>query len=214
MTKTIVDIGCFNARTLSLANKLLHRKKETWFGLMVEPNAYMKEDIFKSLKGTDFKYVHCAVSSTDGVGKLFMGKYGFFDRRSPAQKEKCMRSSLVNGEEFVAQHLTDEYQEVATKTLHTLLTENNINHVDILKVDTEGNDTTIFESYDWSVMPVEIITEDHVAVRGKTTQSYWEEQEVSKNKKYDILKNRGYVLTKQEDCNSYWVIQDGVYWKK
>ncbi len=63
-------------------------------------------------------------------------------------------------------------------------------------------------------MPVEIITEDHVAVRGKTTQSYWEEQEVSKNKKYDILKNRGYVLTKQEDCNSYWVIQDGVYWKK
>jgi len=214
MTKTIVDIGCFNARTLSLANKLLHRKKETWFGLMVEPNAYMKEDIFKSLKGTDFKYVHCAVSSTDGVGKLFMGKYGFFDRRSPAQKEKCMRSSLVNGEEFVAQHLTDEYQEVPTKTLHTLLTENNISHVDILKVDTEGNDTTIFESYDWSVMPVEIITEDHVAVRGKTTQSYWEEQEVSKNKKYDILKNRGYVLTKQEDCNSYWVIQDGVYWKK
>ena len=214
MTKTIVDIGCFNARTLSLANKLLHRKKETWFGLMVEPNIHMKDDIFKSLKGTDFKYVHCAVSSTDGVGKLFMGKYGFFDRRSPAQKEKCMRSSLVNGEEFVAQHLTDEYQEVPMKTLQTLLKENNINHIDILKVDTEGNDTIIFESYDWSVIPVEIITEDHVAVRGKTTQSYWEEQEVSKNKKYDILKNRGYVLIKQEDCNSYWAIQNGVYWKK
>jgi len=214
MTKTIVDIGCFNARTLSLANKLLHRKKETWFGLMVEPNIHMKDDIFKSLKGTDFKYVHCAVSSTDGVGKLFMGKYGFFDRRSPAQKEKCMRSSLVNDEKFVAQHLTDEYQEVPMKTLQTLLKENNINHIDILKVDTEGNDTIIFESYDWSVIPVEIITEDHVAVRGKTTQSYWEEQEVSKNKKYDILKNRGYVLIKQEDCNSYWAIQNGVYWKK
>ena len=36
MTKVIVDIGCFNARTLSLANKLLHRKKEDWFGLMVD----------------------------------------------------------------------------------------------------------------------------------------------------------------------------------
>ena len=52
----IVDIGCFNGRTLSLANKLLHRKRENWFGLMVEPNVYLKEDIHKSLEGTNFKY--------------------------------------------------------------------------------------------------------------------------------------------------------------
>jgi|TARA_R100001163_G_C5060726_1_gene197582 FkbM family methyltransferase len=203
----IVDIGCFNGRTLSLANKLLHRKRENWFGLMVEPNVYLKEDIHKSLEGTNFKYVHCAISDENGTGKLWMGKYGFFNRRSPAQKEKCMRSSLLKEEGFVSQHLTEEYQTVPLKTLQTLLVENDITNVNILKVDTEGNDTKIFASYDWSVMPDEIITEDYVAVRGKTTKPYWEEQDKLRLQKYEIIQSKGYTLTKQEDCNSFWVKQ-------
>ena len=204
MTKVIVDIGCFNARTLSLANKLLHRKKEKWFGLMVEPNAHMEKDIHKSLKGTNYVYDHCAISDVDEMGRLYFGKYGFFDRRSPAQKEKCMRSSLRNNEPFVRQHLTDEYQQVPVKKLQTLFKNHGITHVDILKVDTEGNDTRIFSSYDWSVMPDEIITEDHVAVRGKTTSSYFNEQEKSRVQKYAILSSRGYAFQSAKECNSYW----------
>ena len=43
-------------------------------------------------------------------------------------------------------------------------------------------------------MPDEIITEDHVAVRGKTTSSYFNEQEKSRVQKYAILSSRGYAF--------------------
>ena len=49
---------------------------------------YGKKDIHKSLKGTDYVYDHCAISDVDEMGRLYFGKYGFFDRRSPAQKRK------------------------------------------------------------------------------------------------------------------------------
>ena len=204
MDKVIIDIGCFNARTQSLAHKLLHRKKEKWFGLMVEPNAYMEEEIFKSLKGTNFKYVHCAIDSQNGFGTLYMGKYGFFDRRSPAQKEKCMRSSLLKNEEYISQHLTDEGQKVELKTLKTLFEENEIKSIDILKIDTEGNDANIIQSYEWGIRPKEIITEDFVAPRGKNTLAFENRQEVIKEEKYAALRKAGYVLIEAKDCNSIW----------
>tara|TARA_R100000664_G_C2756180_1_gene143997 strand:+ start:300 stop:995 length:696 start_codon:yes stop_codon:yes gene_type:complete len=219
--KVIVDIGCFNARTLSLANKLLHRKREKWFGLMVEPNIHLKEEIFKSLSGCDFKYEHCAISNEDGVGKLYMGKYGFMNRRSPAQKEKCMRSSLLKDTEYISQHLTDEYQTVPLKTLDTLFKEHNITHVDILKIDTEGNDKNILSAYSWQVFPEEIITEDYVAIKGNTTKEYREEQEEIKQRKWELLRSKGYLLKWTErvankkgslpkliEPNSCWIRKD------
>ena len=204
MSNVIVDIGCFNARTQSLAHKLLHRKKEKWFGLMVEPNKHMKEEIFKSLKGTRFEYVHCAVGTEDGTGRLFMGKYGVFDRRSPAQKEKCMRSSLVTEESYVSQHLTEEFQEVNVRTLATLFKEYSLTKIDVLKIDTEGNDANILRAYDWSVRPKEIITEDFVAPRGKGTLAFEKRQEEIKEQKYAALKQAGYDFVKEEECNSFW----------
>lgn len=203
--KVIVDIGCFNARTQSLAHKLLHRKKEQWFGLMVEPNMHMQDEIHKSLQGTDYKYVRCAIGTEDKTGRLYMGKYGFFDRRSPAQKEKCMRSSLVAEEYYIAQHLTDEYQTVDIKTLNTLFAENEVTRIDILKIDTEGNDANILCGYDFAVRPVEIITEDFVAPRGKGTKAFEERQNEVRLQKYAALEQAGYTFVKAEDCNSYWV---------
>ena len=207
-TKIIVDIGCFNGRSKSLANKLLHRKKEHWFGLMVEPNYFMGPEIHESLKGTSYVYEHCAIGSTDTVGKLYFGKYGFNNRRGPVQQEKCMRSSLLKNEPFTSQHLTDEYQEVNVRRLQTLFKLHGITHINILKVDTEGNDTNIFAAYDWSVMPHEIITEDYVAVRGKNTKPYQEEQEKVKLKKYEILASAGYICqSTTEDGDSHWKLK-------
>ena len=212
--KIIVDIGCFNGRTLSVANRRLHLKKEKWFGLMVEPNKHLEREIRKSLQGTDFKYVNCAISTKDGWGKLYMGKYGFTNRRSPANKDLCMRSSLLKNEEHIAQHLTDNYLDVKLRTLDSLLAEHEITYVQILKIDTEGHDYDILNSYKWSVYPDKIMTEDVVLTRGKRTKLYLKEQNKIKELKYQLLESKGYVLEEVEthkteealvDINSTWV---------
>jgi len=205
--KILIDIGCFNAKTNSLTYKLLNRKRDKWFGYMIEPNPYMKDDIKKNLKGLDYKYYNLAISNKNATLPFYLGKYGFFNRREKVQKNKCMRSSLVSNKDFVKQHLTDNKIDVKAITLKKFIKDNKIKKIDLLKIDTEGHDYDILKEYfnnKPTIFPKKIITEDLV----KNKENDYKDQIVIKNKKIKLLKNKGYSYKSHDFYNSEFILKE------
>lgn len=209
MSKILIDIGCFNAKTNSITYKLLKKKREKWFGYMIEPNPHMKEDIIKNLEGLDYQYFNFAISNKNGISPFYLGKYGFFNRREKVQKNKCMRSSLVT-KDYVKQHLSDTHISIETKTLKQFIKDNNISHIDLLKIDTEGHDYDILKEYfkntDNIVMPLKIITEDLV----KNKEEEYNEQNIIKEKKKKLLLKLGYIYNQLDFYNSEFTLANQV----
>jgi FkbM family methyltransferase len=200
--KILIDVGCFNARTGSATYKLLRRKREKWFGYMIEPNPHMKEDIERNLSGLSFSYHNVAISDANGVAPFYFGKYGFTDRRSPRDKNKCMRSSLCNDKGFISTHLTEKSIQVTTQTLNSFIEDHRIQKIDLLKIDAEGKDYEILKEFFGNplVYPEQIITEDYC----KGAQE--SEQEVVALKKRQLIEGRGYSCIDQPDpINSHYL---------
>jgi FkbM family methyltransferase len=209
MSKILIDIGCFNAKTNSITYKLLKKKREKWFGFMIEPNPYMKEDILNNLEGTQFQYFNLAISNKNGISPFYLGKYGFFNRREKIQKKKCMRSSLVCDKDYVKQHLSDEQISIETKTLKQFIKDNNISHIDLLKIDTEGHDYDILKEYfvpctSDIIYPQKIITEDIV----KNKEEEYSEQNIIKAMKKKLLVNIGYQFRQLDFYNSEFILDN------
>jgi len=203
MVKILIDIGCFNAKTNSETFKLLKRKRDKWHGYMIEPNPHMEDDIKRNLSGLSYSYHQLGISDEDGEADFYLGKYGFMDRRNPRQVDKCMRSSLCNDKDYVKEHLTDHSITIKTQRLKTFILENDIEKIDLLKIDTEGKDYDIIIDYfkEPIVFPECIITED--IVKGNNT----EPQLLIAEKKREFLISKGYHYSKVDDYNSKYEIQ-------
>ncbi len=205
MVKILIDIGCFNAKTNSETYKLLNRKRDKWFGYMIEPNPHLKDDIHKNLSGLSYSYHQIGISDDDGEFDFYMGKYGFTNRRSPKDKTKCMRSSLCNDKSFIKKHLTENKIKIKTLTLKNFIEKNNIETIDLLKIDTEGKDFDIIKKFfsdtnDKKIYPTKIITED--ICKGEEEEI---QREISIQKK-EFLESFGYKYSKMDDYNSCFIL--------
>jgi len=197
--KILIDIGCFNAKTASETYKLLKKKSEKWYGYMIEPNPYLKDDINNNLKDLNYSYHQLGISDEDGEFDFYMGKYGYTNRRTPKDKNKCMRSSLCYDKSFINKHLSGEKIKIKTITLKRFIDENNIKKIDLLKVDTEGKDFDILKKYfdtDNIIYPEKIITED--ICKGVDEL---EQRKIADEKK-SYLEKKGYKHSILDDCNS------------
>jgi len=213
--KILIDIGCFNAKTSSFTYKLLNRKREEWFGYMIEPNYYLNEDIKKNLEKCNYKFFNYAISNKNEKNiKFYLGKYGFNNYRDKKQMNKCMRSSLCIDKDYVNEHLTKEYINVETITLKKFIEDNNIDKIDLLKIDTEGHDYSILKEYfneddDNIILPQEIITEDIVKNKEdilNNKEGYYKEQFEIKEKKIKLLKKFNYIYEELDICNTKFIL--------
>ena len=60
-------------------------------------------------------------------------------------------------------------------TLDSLITENEIDHIDFLKLDVEGHETNIIESYSWTIKPT-FIKLEHWHIDDKNMKQMLESQ--------------------------------------
>ena len=206
MNNILLDIGCFNGRTNSITYKLLKRKKENWKGYLIEPNYHLNLDIIDNLECCNFNLFNYAISNKNEKNvKFYLGKYGFNNYRDKKQMDKCMRSSLCIEKDFVKKHLSNNYIYVETITLKKFIDDNQINKIDLLKIDTEGHDFSIIEEYfknDNIIYPKEIITEDIV----KNKEEDYEEQLEIKEEKINLLNFFGYKHYKLDEYNSKFIL--------
>lgn len=93
----------------------------------------------------------------------------------------------------ITEEETNDKQKIVVKGLkiNTLIRENNITNIDLLKVDIEGGETDLFSGdTSWLHIVTEIIMEIHSAV--------------AKEKSFSVLLHNGFGLQHQNDKIYYW----------
>ena len=177
----ILDIGSHNGKTKSPTHHYLNNNKYQVYH--IEPNPYLHEDLDKH----NSILIKCAVSDFDGTAQFYFDKRGFNNRKSKTNYKTGMRCSLEKDNEYINSFLTDDYVDVPVKTLDTIINENNIDSIHLLKIDTEGSDYKILNEYSFDIKPLFILTEDFIETN---------------KKKWELLKNKGYELIYKNASNS------------
>jgi len=184
-----VDVGAHNG--VSISNSYAFIKKG-WKAISIEPNPHVFKDLKKNLKGYKVKFVKKAVSDTVGKTKFYFDKTGFLASRkkgSKSNKLKGMRSTI---QPKLFDEMSDNYIIVEVDTLTNILDKHKApKNISILSVDTEGLDYEVINGLDFNkYKPKVILTEDYVG---------------TKNKKYKLLRSKGYKHINQDGINSVWI---------
>ena len=163
--KVFVEIGVCDFDTLEPL------QRNGWKGYYVEP---VKEYADK-LRGD---VTQCAISSYDGTIEFYISRSDGEEWQrgiSHAVEQKGTKILELHGNS----HLISRKVTVPCYTLQSFCKMKDIQYIDYLKVDTEGHETDIFESYDWSVLPT-LIKLEHFHINDIKMKS--------------LLEKRGYIV--------------------
>ena len=84
-----------------------------------------------------------------------------------------------------------------SKTLSSVLEENNISHIDFLNIDVEESDLEVLESHNWNIKPICIAIEDH-SFNPDTPQN---------SKIFQFLTEKGYKLAAYAGPTIIWKLK-------
>ncbi len=126
---TIIDIGAHYGY-FSLFSSKNTDNASLIFAFEPDVNNYriLCRNIEKN-KAANIHPVNCAIAGTDELSRLYKG-------RSP-------NNSLLQDYSFVQK---DQYIKIQTKTLPQIITDNDIQRIDFLKMDCEGSEYAILET--------------------------------------------------------------------
>ena len=160
--KTFVEIGACDFDTcLPLA-------KNGWAGVFVEPVKELADNLVEQTKKFPFAHIENSVIS-DYNGEIDFhistGTDGNDWTRgiSSVDSNNHKGCSIFDFNNGVNRHLLKETRKIKCRTLDNLLDFYNIKEIDFLKIDTEGHERNILETYSWNVRPSFIKLEhDHI----------------------------------------------------
>ena len=153
MSKFFIEIGSADFNTL------LPLAKNGWNGIIVEPNT----ELINNLEVLDnVIYENIAITDDEGVG---VQELKYYDPKTTLGSWRRGVSNLRWG--YGTDPVYDIFrrpgnrhwvkdlrvQKISCITLDNLLEKHNVEHIDFLKVDTEGYEYKIFESYSWNILP-------------------------------------------------------------
>ena len=131
----IFDIGCFQGNfSRSLKEKI--KLKANFFLFDANPDLLIK----------DFNYTKLAFSNEKGVKSFYLNT--FFPASGSSLKTIHVNDKLWNfTRKLVTGNLKKQFKtfDVKTDTLDNYCEENNIEKIDILKIDTEGSELEVLE---------------------------------------------------------------------
>lgn len=159
---TYVDIGAYHPIKGSLTYNLY---KKGWSGVNIDLSA-TSIDLFNAVRTRDIN-INCAISNFSGET--------FYYENSPINQQNSLISS-------------DEHQKkikIRSYKLDEILTLNNINKVDFINIDTEGNELDILKSINFDrINPFLFSIEEN---------SFFLEND-SKKAKISFMKEKNYEL--------------------
>jgi len=149
---TFLEMGALDGSKFS--NSWFYEKVLAWRGLCVEPNPLN----YKKLLGNRPLCidVNAAVTKENGMLK-FMQVEGYADALSGIVDAYDPRHLERIQEEVKTKGGTMEIVDIRGVTLHDLLAENNIDHVDFFSLDTEGSELMILQGIDWTKVSIDVI---------------------------------------------------------
>ena len=169
--KFFIEIGTSDFETL------LPLTKNGWKGIFIEPVKYLLDNL-ERVDGCE--YLNTAINTYDGMtnvhyatnpAKQWQRGVGYIDE-----------AVSVTGVSNYFDDKNSTTEVVACTTLNTLLEQYKVKKIDLLKMDVEGFEKKILESFDWTIKPAVL----NVEIR------HWTNEERSLWKRE--LEEKGYVV--------------------
>jgi FkbM family methyltransferase len=202
----VVDVG---ANSGDLGKYLLEKNLVKKI-FSIEPNNIVCSEPLSLLAGIykdKFIYVPAAISSSNGVSKLYAPNTMSGQVSSLLeinQNGDWSESVLIN----FAKNDLQEYINVKTLSVETFIREYNISQIDFLKIDTQGTDLEILESF----LKLTDVRVAAVEVEGSISsqRSHYINSRNSMQFLINILNKYGFSIFKimpaSSDCNEFNVI--------
>jgi FkbM family methyltransferase len=149
-----IEIGADDG--IDKSNTYFFEKYLNWSGICIEPRKNAYDNLIKNRKCV---CINNAISLKDdqtvkfldikGYGKGLSGIINNYDPRHVKRINYEVRHKDNKGHEIV---------DVNTKTLMNILNKHNINHIDFMSIDIEGNELEIIKSIDLDKIFIDVIT--------------------------------------------------------
>ena len=175
---TYVDIGAYHPIKGSLTYNLY---KKGWSGVNIDLSA-TSIDLFNVARTRDIN-INCAISNFSGET--------FYYENSPINQQ----NSLISSDE------SQKKIKIRSYKLDEILTLNNINKIDFINIDTEGNELDILKSINFNrINPLLFSIEEN---------SFFLEND-SKKQKISFMKEKNYELINVIGVTMFFVRKDMV----
>jgi len=129
-----VDVGA-NHEEYHSVTKYFYRKG--WRGINIEPIPRLASEFIKKRK----RDINLNLAVSNKQGKLILRDYINHDGLSTLSQQSKQDIDKAD--------LPYEDYEVSVDTLKNILKNNNVKHIDFLKIDVEGYESVVLESNDW-----------------------------------------------------------------
>lgn len=179
-----VDIGAHDG--VAFSNTYFFEKFLGWDGICVEPIP----EVFESLKkNRSVKCIQGCISNREGSASFLRIKgysemlSGILDKYEPDH----LRRAKTEIDTF------NQYSEIITVECYDLtkvLVQNNMRHVDLLSLDTEGGELGILQSIDFNIISIDVIDVENNA---------------GTNQFRNFLEPRGYSLIAKLGCDEIYL---------
>ena len=187
MNKVFVELGACYFDNL---DKLL---LDGWTGYFIEPVPHNMAKLIKKVQGRigDAKvkanFESAVISNYDGIGEISFVSNDNLQPWVDGIAHVSSKPHVALKEHDEREFLKENLVKLKTRfmTFDSFINKYNIKNIDVLKVDVEGHELDILNSYSWKIKPKHIKIEH--AITGKAPL-------------LDILKNHGY--------NSYYDDED------
>jgi len=157
--KTFVEIGSCDFGTLN------HLYYDGWRGVIVEP---VKRYLDRLEQHPSIDYVNAAIDTKNGHRDLWICPDEYHEISNDYKGMSSFYRDIHNGSVAGGELLDDEGKpvhtykiEVPTITWETLIDMCDINHIDYLKIDTEGHDWEVLKQIDLKEIQPKIIKIEH-----------------------------------------------------
>ena len=122
-----------------------------WGGVYIEPDPNQFAMLSSNIQsGTNIALINKAVSTIEGL-QSFYSEHG---QASTLSKEFMQRVILKYGTQYAE-------TKVECRTLTHILKDTEINHIDFMSVDAEGNDIDAINSLDWGIYRPKLVCIEH-----------------------------------------------------
>lgn len=178
---TYLDIGTYHPVLYSNTYALYRRG---WRGVVVDPNVSLAP-LYALMRPRD-TFITAAVGQKEGSGTYYTFSDGAYNTFNAESLEACKKLPWLRYLGSVESRII---------SLSRIVRENNIEEIDFLTIDVEGNDFEVLQSYDWSVRPRVIAIES-----GDFNPDAPQENEI-----YRFLRSKNYRLTGLSGATLLWI---------